>query len=150
MHAKIQWLDKVHFEAVADSGHRILIDGPPDGGGENRGARPMELVLIGLGGCASYDVVSILTKSRQKIVDCVTEITASRVEQIPQVFEAIHLHFVITGHGLDEKKVARAISLSADKYCSASIMLAKSGKSAGVVARTCLSPSSSSSSLNDC
>ena len=127
MRAKIQWKGKVCFEAVADSGHPVVIDGPPDGGGENRGSRPMELVLMGLGGCASYDVVSILHKSRQKVTDCVTEITASRVDEIPQVFDAIHLHFIVTGNDLDEKRVARAISLSADKYCSASRMLQAGG-----------------------
>ena len=127
MHAKIQWRDKVHFEATADSGHTILIDGPPDSGGEGRGARPMELVLIGLGGCASYDVVNILVKARQNVVDCVTEITATRAETIPQVFETIHLHFVVTGSDLKSAAVERAIRLSADKYCSASKMLERGG-----------------------
>ena len=127
MYAKIEWQEKVHFIATADSGHPVSIDGPPDGGGENRGARPMELVLMGLGGCASYDVISILDKSRQKVTDCVTHVTASRVDEIPQVFDAIHLKFVVTGQHLDEKKVARAVSLSADKYCSASRMLEAGG-----------------------
>jgi putative redox protein len=127
MNVKIQWQGKVQFEATADSGHAVAIDGPPDGGGENRGSRPMELVLMGLGGCASYDVMSILDKSRQKVTDCVTHVTASRVDEIPQVFDTIHLHFVVTGVELDEKKVARAISLSADKYCSASKMLEAGG-----------------------
>ena len=97
MYAKIQWKDAVHFEATADSGHTVPIDGPPDGGGQNRGSRPMELVLMGLGGCASYDVVAILTKQRQKVTDCVTHITASRVDEIPQVFDKIHMKFVVTG-----------------------------------------------------
>ena len=127
MRAKIQWRDKVHFTAVADSGHQIPLDGPPDAGGENRGSRPMELVLMGLGGCTSYDVVNILTKSRQQVVDCVTELSADRAEAVPQVFERIHIHFIISGRNLDEKKVARAVSLSADKYCSASIMLERAG-----------------------
>ncbi len=127
MRAKIQWRDKVHFTAVADSGHLIPLDGPPDAGGENRGSRPMELVLMGLGGCTSYDVVNILTKSRQQVVDCVTELSADRAEDVPQVFERIHIHFIISGRNLDEKKVARAVSLSADKYCSASIMLERGG-----------------------
>jgi putative redox protein len=127
MYAKIEWKDKVHFTATADSGHLVPIDGPPSGGGENRGSRPMELVLMGLGGCASYDVISILDKSRQKVTDCVTHLTASRVDEIPQVFDTIHLKFVVTGHDLDEKKVARAVSLSADKYCSASRMLEAGG-----------------------
>jgi putative redox protein len=127
MYAKIQWLEDVHFEATADSGHAVLIDGPPDGGGQNRGSRPMELMLIGLGGCASYDVVSILAKSRQKVTHCVTHVTGSRVDTIPQVFDRIHLKFEVTGVDLDEKKVARAVSLSADKYCSASRMLEAGG-----------------------
>ena len=127
MYAKIQWKDAVHFEATADSGHTVSIDGPPDGGGQNRGSRPMELVLMGLGGCASYDVVSILDKQRQKVTDCVTHVTATRVEEIPQVFDQIHLKFVVTGHDLDPKKVERAVALSADKYCSASRMLERGG-----------------------
>ena len=127
MYAKIQWKDAVHFEATADSGHSVPIAGPPDGGGQNRGSRPTELVLMGLGGCASYDVVAILAKQRQKVTDCVTHITASRVDEIPQVFDKIHMKFVVTGDGLDEKKVARAVSLSADKYCSASRMLEAGG-----------------------
>ena len=127
MHAKIQWIDSVHFEASADSGHRIPLDGPAEAGGQNRGSRPMELVLMGLGGCASYDVVTILTKSRQKVVGCVTELTARRADTVPAVFESIHLHFVVTGSGLDPDKVARAIHLSADKYCSASRMLEAGG-----------------------
>jgi putative redox protein len=127
MKAAIHWVDKAHFTATADSGHTILIDGPPDGGGENRGARPMELVLIGLGGCASYDVISILRKSRAAVTGCVTHVSASRVDEIPQVFDKVHLRFVVTGHDLDERKVARAVSLSADKYCSASRMLEAGG-----------------------
>lgn len=103
------------------------MDGPESSGGSNRGSRPMELVLMGLGGCASYDVVTILEKSRQKIVGCVTELTAERASSIPQVFETIHLHFVVTGTDLDPDKVARAVSLSADKYCSASRMLENGG-----------------------
>ena len=127
MHAQIRWIDKVHFEAFGDSGHIVLIDGPPEGGGENRGSRPMELVLIGLGGCASYDVISILAKSRQKVTDCVTHVSASRADKIPQVFEKIHLRFVVTGHDLNATKVERAVALSADKYCSASRMLEAGG-----------------------
>ena len=127
MRAKIQWIDKVHFEAVADSGHTVLLDGPADSGGQNRGSRPMELVLMGLGGCASFDVVSILTKSRQIVVDCVTELTAERTDTVPAVFESIHLHFKVSGKGLEDGKVARAVKLSAEKYCSASIMLERGG-----------------------
>jgi len=95
--------------------------------GEGRGARPMELVLMGLGGCTSYDVVTILLKSRQQVVDCVTELNAERAETEPKVFTRIHVHFKVTGRDLDPARVARAVSLSADKYCSASIMLARGG-----------------------
>lgn len=129
MKATIEWQDKVHFKATAGSGHTVPMDGPPDAGGENRGARPMELVLMGLGGCSSFDVVNILTKSRQNVVDCVTEVTGERADEVPQVFTSIHLHFRVTGRALDERRVARAVSLSAEKYCSASIMLQRGGVS---------------------
>lgn len=127
MHAEIHWHDKVHFTASAGSGHTVAIDGPPDAGGENRGFRPMELVLVGLGGCSSFDVVNILTKARQNVVDCVTLLDAERAADVPHVFTRIHLHFRITGRDLDERKVARAVELSAEKYCSASIMLRRGG-----------------------
>ena len=127
MEAKIEWQDGVHFIDTADSGHPVPLDGPPDGGGQNRGSRPMELVLMGLGGCASYDVVAILAKSRQQVTECVTHLTASRVDEIPQVFDRIHMEFVVTGRDLDPKKVERAVALSADKYCSASRMLEAGG-----------------------
>ena len=127
MHATINWGGKVHFTATADSGHTIALDGPPEAGGENRGPRPMELVLMGLGGCSSFDVVNILQKARQEVVDCVTELDAERATDVPQVFTRIHLHFKVSGRGLDAAKVARAVSLSAEKYCSASIMLERAG-----------------------
>ncbi len=127
MRAKIQLIDKVHFEATASTGHRVLIDGPEDAGGENRGVRPMELVLLGLGGCASFDVVTILRKARQEVVDCVTELSAERADSVPQVFEKIHLHFRVSGRNLKPAAVERAVHLSADKYCSASIMLGRAG-----------------------
>ncbi len=127
MQAKIQWRDKVHFEASADSGHTVLMDGPADSGGENRGSRPMELVLMGLGGCASFDVINILVKARQKVTNCVTQITATRAESVPQVFETIHLHFEVTGRSLKPAAVERAVRLSAEKYCSASMMLERGG-----------------------
>ncbi len=127
MKATIEWQDKVHFTATAGTGHTVPMDGPPDAGGGNRGARPMELVLMGLGGCSSFDVVNILTKSRQNVVGCVTEVAGERAEEVPQVFTRIHLHFRVTGRQLDERKVARAVSLSAEKYCSASIMLQRGG-----------------------
>jgi putative redox protein len=127
MHARIRWVDKVHFRAVADSGCEVPMDGPQDAGGEGRGARPMELVLMGLGGCTSYDVVTILQKSRQRVTGCETELSAERASTEPKVFTRIHVHFRVTGHDLDPAKVARAVALSAEKYCSASIMLARGG-----------------------
>ena len=127
MHAKLQWLEGVKFSATADSGHTVTIDGPADAGGENAGVRPMELMLMGVGGCTSFDVVNILRKSRQKVTNCVTEITASRADEIPQVFESIQIHFIVEGEDLDAAKIERAIHLTADKYCSASIMLQRAG-----------------------
>ncbi len=128
MKARIQWAGEAGFIAEADSGHKVLIDGPPEYGGRNQGPRPMELVLMGMGGCAAFDVVHILRKSRQEISDCVAEIEAERAESEPKVFTRIHVHFIVTGKGLDAKKVAHAIELSATKYCSASIMLGKTAK----------------------
>ena len=125
MQATIQWANKVKFIGSSGSGHSVVIDGPPDKGGENTGMRPMELVLMGLGAAASVDVVSILQKSRTGLVDCRTELTAERADEIPQVFTRIHLHFVVSGKSLSEKQVERAINLSAEKYCSASIMIGK-------------------------
>ena len=127
MNTEIQWIDNVHFKATSDSGHTVLIDGPPDAGGENRGSRPMELMLMGVGGCTSFDVVNILRKSRQQVRQCVTQITARRAEEVPQVFESINIHFAIEGSEIDEQKVERAIHLTAEKYCSASIMLQRAG-----------------------
>ncbi|KAF0809756.1 hypothetical protein A167_01572 [Alcanivorax sp. S71-1-4] len=128
MQATIRWQGNVCFEAESGSGHTILIDGPPDHGGENRGPRPMETLLLGMGGCASFDVVHILRKSRQDITDCRCEIQAERAEdEVPAVFTRIHLHFVVTGNNLKENQVRRAVELSAEKYCSASIMLARAG-----------------------
>ena len=128
MKARIQWAGEAGFIAEADSGHKVFIDGPPEYGGRNQGPRPMELVLMGMGGCAAFDVVHILRKSRQEISDCVAEIDAERAESEPKVFTRIHVHFIVTGKGLDPKKVAHAIELSATKYCSASIMLGKTAK----------------------
>ncbi len=127
MNATITWNQKVQFSAVADSGHVVEIDGPPEFGGENKGIRPMELVLLGVAGCTSFDVVNILTKSRQAVSDCVTKVTAKRADTDPKVFTDIHLQFEVSGADLDPNKVARAINLSAEKYCSASIMLQNGG-----------------------
>ena len=125
MHASIKWVDNVMFIGHSGSGHSVVIDGPPSAGGNNGGVRPMELVLMGLGACASFDVVSILKKSRQDVTACRTELEAERAEEIPQVFTRIHIHFIVTGHGLKHKQVERAVTLSAEKYCSASIMIGK-------------------------
>jgi putative redox protein len=105
------------------SGHGVVMDGPPDLGGRNLGVRPMEMLLIGMGGCTEFDVLLILRKARQRVTDCVVELEAERAESDPKVFTRIHAHFILTGHGLDPRQVERAIQLSAEKYCSASIML---------------------------
>lgn len=127
MKAKITWVNKVKFLAQSGTGHTVLMEGPEESGGENIGIRPMEMLLIGVGGCSSYDVVSILTKSRQEVTGCETEVSAERADAIPAVFEKIHLHFRVSGKNLSEKQVERAVSLSAEKYCSATIMLQKGG-----------------------
>ncbi len=125
MKARIKWIENVSFLGETGSGHAVLMDGAPEGGGRNLGPRPMEMLLVGTGGCTAYDVVHILKKGRQPISDCVVEIDAERAGEDPKVFTKIHLHFVVTGKGLNPVQVERAISLSAEKYCSASIMLGK-------------------------
>lgn len=125
MKARIEWKDGASFLATSGSGHAVLMDGPPEGGGENRGPRPMEMLLMGTGGCAAFDVVLILRKSRQNISNCEVEIEAERAQQEPKVFTRLHLHFILTGKNLNPLQVERAIRLSAEKYCSASIMLGK-------------------------
>ncbi|MFM7275446.1 MAG: OsmC family protein [Gammaproteobacteria bacterium] len=127
MKATVTWLDGRAFVGESGSGHAVVMDGPPDGGGRNIGVRPMEMLLIGVGGCSAYDVVSILEKSRQKVSDCRVELSAERADAIPAVFTKIHLHFVVSGTDLDPRQVERAVKLSADKYCSASIMLRGAG-----------------------
>ncbi len=123
MKARVKWVDGKMFVGESGSGHAVVMDGAPEAGGRNLGIRPMELLLIGMGGCSSFDVVMILEKGRQAITDCVAEIEAERAATDPKVFTKIHVHFVVTGRGLDPAKVERAIALSAEKYCSASIML---------------------------
>lgn len=125
MKASVRWVDGMLFEASADSGHTIRMDGPPDLGGRNRGSRPMEVVLMGTGACSAADVVSILEKSRQDVTDCVVELEAERAETVPRVFTRIHMHYIVTGRGLKPEAVERAVRLSADKYCSATRMLNK-------------------------
>ncbi|MEK9822926.1 MAG: OsmC family protein [Gammaproteobacteria bacterium] len=127
MEASIRWVEDAMFLAESGSGHTVTIDGPESEGGRNVGVRPMELVLLGMGGCTSFDVMKILKKSRQPVTDCVAQIRAERADDIPSVFTQIHVHFVITGHGVKESQVKRAIELSAEKYCSASIMLERGG-----------------------
>ena len=127
MKATVRWVDEVKFLGESGSGHAVLMEGPESSGGRNIGIRPMEMLLIGVGGCSSYDVVAILKKSRQDITDCVTELSAVRADAIPAVFEKFHLHFRVSGRQLSEKQVERAVALSAEKYCSATIMLQKGG-----------------------
>lgn len=127
MRATVSWQGKVKFVAESGTGHQVVLDGPADHGGENQGPRPMEMLLMGMGGCASFDVMTILKKSRQEVTDCRCELTAERADTVPAVFTKIHLHFVVTGREIKESLVKRAVSLSAEKYCSASIMLAKGG-----------------------
>ncbi|WP_198244278.1 OsmC family protein [methane-oxidizing endosymbiont of Gigantopelta aegis] len=126
MQATIKWVDGRMFVGESGSGHAVVMDGPPDHGGRNMGIRPMEMILLGLGGCSSFDVVEILQKGRHDIVDCTAEVTAERVDAVPSVFSKIHLHFKLRGNNLKPAAVERAVKLSAEKYCSASIMLSKS------------------------
>ena len=128
MISRVKWLDNMSFVGESSSGHSVVMDGPQEFGGRNLGIRPMEMLLLGLGGCASFDVVSMLKKSKQELVDCEVEISAERADEEPKVFIKIHLHFIISGNNLTDKRVARAIELSAEKYCSASIMLGKTAE----------------------
>lgn len=125
MKARIKWVENVSFIAESGSGHAFVMDGAPEGGGRNLGPRPMEVVLMGTGGCTAYDVVHILRKSRAPVTDCAVEIDAERAEEDPKVFTKIHFHFIVTGNGLKPAQVERAVHLTAEKYCSASIMLGK-------------------------
>jgi putative redox protein len=127
MKATVRWVDDVMFLGESGSGHAVLMDGPESSGGRNVGFRPMELLLVGVGGCSSYDVVTILKKARQSVTSCVTELTAERADAIPAVFERIHLHFRVSGKDLSEKQVEKAVAMSAEKYCSATIMLVRGG-----------------------
>jgi putative redox protein len=127
MEATVKWADGAMFIGESGSGHTVVMDGPEDLGGRNLGPRPMEMLLLGTGGCSIYDVLSMLRKSRQAVVDCRVEIAAERADAVPAVFTRINLHFVVTGIGLKESHVRRAVELSAAKYCSASIMLGAAG-----------------------
>jgi len=126
MKAVVKWLDNMSFVGESESGHSVVMDGPPESGGRNLGVRPMEMVLLGMGGCTAFDVVMILQKGRQEISDCHVELSAERATEVPKVFTKIHAHYVIKGKNLNEKKVEKAVNLTAEKYCSVSIMLAAS------------------------
>lgn len=123
MKARVKWVQDATMLGESGSGHAVVMDGPAEHGGRNLGVRPMEMLLLGMGGCTEFDVLSMLRKSRQQVTDCVVELEAERSASEPKVFTRIHVHFIVTGKGLSEKHVSRAISLSAEKYCSASIML---------------------------
>lgn len=123
MKARIKWIEGVAMLGESGSGHAVVMDGPPEFGGRNLGVRPMELLLIGMGGCTQFDVLLILRKARQPVSDCVVELSAERAAEDPKVFTRIHAHFIVTGAALNPAQVERAIRLSAEKYCSASIML---------------------------
>ena len=126
MKATVKWLDNMSFVGESGSGHSVVMDGPPDSGGRNLGIRPMEMVLLGMGGCTAFDVVLILKRQRQLITDCQVELSSERADTEPKVFTKIHVHYIVKGKALDAKKVAHAVDLTAEKYCSVSIMLAKS------------------------
>lgn len=127
MKAVVKWVDGAMFLGESGSGHSVVMDGPPESGGRNLGVRPMEMLLMGMGGCSSFDVMSMLRKSRQNVTDCQVQMEAERADAVPAVFTKIHLHFVVSGIGLKESHVKRAVSLSAEKYCSASIMMEAAG-----------------------
>lgn len=126
MNARIKWLDHMSFVGEAGSGHSVVMDGAPENGGRNLGPRPMEMILLGLGGCTAFDVVTILQKSRVPVDDCVVELTAERADAVPAVFTKIHVHYIVKGAGLQDKQVKRAVDLTAEKYCSVSMMLKSS------------------------
>ncbi|MCL5975762.1 OsmC family protein [Methylophaga sp.] len=128
MKARVKWVEDVLFVGESGTGHTVVMDGPAEAGGHGTGMRPMELLLLGLGGCTSFDVIDILKKSRQDVTDCVVEVSAERSEEAPKVFTKIHVHYTVTGRNLKANFVDRAVKLSTEKYCSASIMLAKTAE----------------------
>ncbi|WP_281647641.1 OsmC family protein [Parendozoicomonas sp. Alg238-R29] len=127
MKAQVKWIDGMRFAGMSGSGHSIMMDTSSKHGGSESAPSPMEMILMAVGGCSSVDVVSTLKKSRQDVIDCEVQLDSERVDAVPAIFSKIHLHFVVTGRGLKEAVVRRAVELSADKYCSASIMLGKAG-----------------------
>ena len=127
MQGRVKWVENAMFLGQSGSGHTVVMDGPPESGGQNLGLRPMEMLLLGVGGCSVFDVVSILKKSRQPVTDCEVELSAERAETVPKVFTKLNMHFIIFARAeIKEAQVERAVMLSAEKYCSASIMLAHS------------------------
>lgn len=128
MECVVRWGEGMSFIAETGSGHIVAMDGAPDGGGRNLAPRPMELVLVGTGGCTAYDVVLILKRGRHAVTDCQVSLKAERAETDPKVFTKVHFHFTVKGKALKPEAVARAIDLSAEKYCSASIMLGKTAE----------------------
>lgn len=128
MKVRIKWLEGVAFVAETETSHAFVMDGSPEGGGRNLGPRPMETVLAGTGGCTAYDVVTILRKARQDVTDVAIEMDADRATTDPKVFTRIHMHFVVKGHNVKRDAVERAIKMSAEKYCSATAMLAKTAE----------------------
>ena len=127
MQATVKWVDGAMFLGESGSGHTLVMDGAAEQGGRKLGIRPMEALLLGVGGCSAYDVMAMLRKARQQVVDCRVEMQAERADAVPAVFTAINLHFVVSGVALKETQVKRAVELSAEKYCSASIMLREAG-----------------------
>lgn len=125
MKSKVKWLDNMTFVGESASGHAVVMDGPQEFGGQNLGIRPMEMLILGLGGCSAFDVMLILKKARQKVEGCEVELEYERSDELPKVFTRIHLHFIVSGRDLSDARVEKAITLSAEKYCSASIMLGK-------------------------
>jgi putative redox protein len=128
MKVRIKWLEGVAFVAETETSHAFVMDGSPEGGGRNLGPRPMETVLAGTGGCTAYDVVTILRKARQDVTDVAIELDADRAATDPKVFTRIHMHFIVKGHNVKRDAVERAIKMSAEKYCSATAMLAKTAE----------------------
>lgn len=128
MQVSVKWLNGMAFVGESSTGHAVVMDGAPEFGGRNLGVRPMELLLLGLGGCTSFDVIAILKKARQPVLDCEVTVDGKRAEQVPKIFTDIHVHFKVYGHGLAHAQVARAVELSATRYCSASMMLREAAR----------------------
>jgi putative redox protein len=128
MKCRIKWIQDVMFVGESGSGHSVVMDGAPEAGGRNLGFRPMEMLLVGLGGCSAFDVMMILKRGRENVTDCVVELDAQRAEADPKVFTKITMRYIVSGRALDPKKVQRAVTLSAEKYCSASAMMAQTAE----------------------